>query len=253
MEKAPVAAVWDGRIESLLAVGILGMNLIQGNRRMLDQVQKMVVKEFMYHSVLMTRMDQYPLGSMTSNEDERNRYIISQYKERLDYMVNHSQVNIGLRIHRQIVADGLQPNQEEYGMKRLLVEMCDSVVIQNSLLFSATEYHLESPLWKYIIIHLHDGDYEGLTRKGEDQHFHLSVPYMYDEKELIPFLNRNLSQLKQIYDSKDFVKKISQFPNFKQFCLFTLFRHGAIQPIIPKSFNPMISNCVTDLAASILY
>ncbi len=67
---------------------------------MLDQVQKMVVKEFMYHSVLMTRMDQYPLGSMTSNEDERNRYIISQYKERLDYMVNHSQVNIGLRIHR---------------------------------------------------------------------------------------------------------------------------------------------------------
>ena len=76
MEKAPVAAVWDGRIESLLAVGILGMNLIQGNRRMLDQVQKMVVKEFMYHSVLMTRMDQYPLGSMTSNEDERNRYII---------------------------------------------------------------------------------------------------------------------------------------------------------------------------------
>ncbi|KAK8793638.1 hypothetical protein WA171_002771 [Blastocystis sp. BT1] len=169
MEKAPVAAVWDGRIESLLA----------GNRRMLDQVQKMVVKE----------MDQYPLGSMTSNEDERNRYIISQYKERLDYMVNHS----------QIVADGLQPNQEEYGMKRLL----------NSLLFSATEYHLESPLWKYIIIHLHDGDYEGLTRKGEDQHFHLSVPYMYDEKELIPFLNRNLSQLKQIYDSKDFVKKIS--------------------------------------------
>ena len=67
---------------------------------MLDQVQKMVVKEFMYHGVLMTRMDQYPLGSMTSNEDERNRYIVSQYKERLDYMVNHSQVNIGLRIHR---------------------------------------------------------------------------------------------------------------------------------------------------------
>ena len=89
-----------------------------------------------------------------------------------------------------------------------------SLVMQNSLLYSATEYHLESPLWKYIVIHLHEGDYEGLVRKGEDQHFHLSVPYMYDEKELIPFLNSNLSQLKQLYDSDDSVKKITQFNVF---------------------------------------
>ena len=99
MEKAPVAAVWDGRIESLLAVGMLGVNPIQGNRRVLDQVQKMVVKEFMCLNVLMTRMDRHPIGNMTSNEDERNRYIVSQYKERLDYMVNHSQVKFGLRIY----------------------------------------------------------------------------------------------------------------------------------------------------------
>ena len=60
-----------------------------------------------------------------------------------------------------------------------------------------------------VIIHLHNGDYEGLARKGEDQHFHLSVPYMYDEKELIPFLNSNLTQLQHLYNSKDIVKKIS--------------------------------------------
>lgn len=97
-------------------------------------------------------------------------------------------------------------------MNRLLVGLYIIVIIQNSLLFSATEYHLESPLWKYVIIHLHNGDYEGLARKGEDQHFHLSVPYMYDEKELIPFLNSNLTQLQHLYNSKDIVKKISQFP-----------------------------------------
>ena len=42
--------------------------------------------------MLMNRIDRYPPGSMTNNEDERNRYIVSKYKERLDYMVHNSQV-----------------------------------------------------------------------------------------------------------------------------------------------------------------
>ena len=66
---------------------------------MLEQVQKMVVKEFKCCICLMIRMDRHPIGSMTSNENERNRYIVSQYRERLEYMANHGQVRFSLRIH----------------------------------------------------------------------------------------------------------------------------------------------------------
>ena len=82
--------------------------------------------------------------------------------------------------------------------------------IQNSMLFNATEYHLESPLWKYIVVHMHQGGYEDLKRVGDDNYYHIYIPYMFSEKDLIPFLRSNLDHFKQIYDSANDLKRISQ-------------------------------------------
>ena len=77
------------------------------------------------------------------------------------------------------------------------------------MLFNATEYHLESPLWKYIVVHVHQGGYEDLKRIGDDNHYHIYIPYMFREKDLIPFLRSNLDHFKQIYDSANDLKRIS--------------------------------------------
>ena len=79
--------------------------------------------------MLMNRIDRYPPGSMTNNEEERNRYIVSKYKEGLDYMVHNSQVGFQSYANNQIVADGLNSNQQEYGMNRLLVGLYNIVII----------------------------------------------------------------------------------------------------------------------------
>lgn len=68
---------------------------------------------------------------------------------------------------------------------------------------------MESPLWKYIVVHMHKGGYEDLKRVGDDSHYHIFIPYMFNEKDLIPFLRTNLDRFKQIYDSANDLKRIS--------------------------------------------
>ena len=60
------------------------------------------------------------------------------------------------------------------------------------------EYHLESPLWEYVKIHLHKGEYQGISSMGKDHFFHVFVPYMFDEKELTEFLKDVLFRLKKL-------------------------------------------------------
>ena len=76
------------------------------------------------------------------------------------------------------------------------------------MLFTATEYKLQSPLWQYIIIHLHHGDYKDLTMKGRERFFHLSVPYMFEEKELVAFLKKNIDRLEKISEAGNEKKQI---------------------------------------------
>ena len=76
------------------------------------------------------------------------------------------------------------------------------------MLFTATEYNLQSPLWQYVIIHLHLGDYHDLTMRGNDRHFHLAVPYMFDEEELVEFLRKNINRLQVISERRNNHKRL---------------------------------------------
>ena len=53
------------------------------------------------------------------------------------------------------------------------------------------------------------GGYEDLKRVGNDNYYHIFIPYMFSEKDLIPFLRSNLDHFKQIYDSANDLKRIS--------------------------------------------
>ena len=44
---------------------------------------------------LICRVSKHPLGSMTSNEEEKNEYIVTKYNERLNYMFANNQVGFG--------------------------------------------------------------------------------------------------------------------------------------------------------------
>lgn len=59
------------------------------------------------------------------------------------------------------------------------------------------------------MVHMHKGGYEDLKRVGDDSHYHIFIPYMFNEKDLIPFLRTNLDRFKQIYDSANDLKRIS--------------------------------------------
>ena len=48
------------------------------------------------------------------------------------------------------------------------------------------------------MIHLHKGEYRGISSAGADKFFHIAVPYMFDEKELVHFLKECLMKLENI-------------------------------------------------------
>ncbi|KAK8830616.1 hypothetical protein WA577_004345 [Blastocystis sp. JDR] len=158
LEGAKTAAIWDGRIESLL----------HANRRAVEQLQKEIEEE----------VRKRPEGSITTDEKERNTYLLMKYKERVDWMVQNN----------QIVCDGLTENETVFGMKRLT----------SSLFVSSVEYHLENPLWKHVVVHLHKGEYEAISSVGEDRRFHIYVPYLFEEGDLVEFMKANLKRLEEL-------------------------------------------------------
>ena len=60
---------------------------------------------------------------------------------------------------------------------------------------NSTEYELESPLWQYVTIHLHKGDYQGIREPGADRRYHIYVPYMFEEDQLPGFLHSCIKQM----------------------------------------------------------
>ena len=48
------------------------------------------------------------------------------------------------------------------------------------------------------MIHLHKGKYQGVSSIGADKLFHISIPYMFDEKELVEFMKGCLLQLQNL-------------------------------------------------------
>lgn len=67
---------------------------------------------------------------------------------------------------------------------------------------NSTEYELESPLWQYVTIHLHKGDYQGIREPGADRRYHIYVPYMFEEDQLPGFLHSCIKQLQLIQSTK---------------------------------------------------
>lgn len=52
----------------------------------------MVIHEYAFFHCAFSRINKHPQDSMTSNEEERNQYIVANYKRRLDYMIQNNQV-----------------------------------------------------------------------------------------------------------------------------------------------------------------
>lgn len=121
-----------------------------------------------------------------------------KYKERVDWMVQNNQVEKGLKCDLQIVCDGLTENETAFGMKRLTVGMIRVGEDKSSLFVSSVEYHLENPLWKHVVVHLHKGAYEAISTPGEDHRFHAYVPYFFEEGDLVEFMKENLRRLEQL-------------------------------------------------------
>ena len=109
------------------------------------------------------RVRKRPEGSITTDEKERNTYLLMKYKERVDWMVQNNQVEKSGLCDYQIVCDGLTENETVFGMKRLTVGVVRAGEEQSSLFVSSVEYHLENPLWKHVVVHLHKGEYEART------------------------------------------------------------------------------------------
>lgn len=76
------------------------------------------------------------------------------------------------------------------------------------MMMNATEYELESPLWQFVTIHLHKGDYQGIKEAGADHRYHIYVPYMFDEGQLPEFLHSCMKQLQLIQNTKRPTKRI---------------------------------------------
>lgn len=141
------------------------------------------------------RVRKRPEGSITTDEKERNTYLLMKYKERVDWMVQNNQVEKSGLCDYQIVCDGLTENETVFGMKRLTVGVVRAGEEQSSLFVSSVEYHLENPLWKHVVVHLHKGEYEAISTVGEDRRFHIYVPYLFEEGDLVEFMKANLKRL----------------------------------------------------------
>lgn len=76
------------------------------------------------------------------------------------------------------------------------------------MLMTPTEYQLESPLWQYVVVHLHKGDFQGIKEPGPDRHYHIYVPYMFEEDQLTEFLRTCIKQLQMVADLKKPTKLI---------------------------------------------
>ena len=140
------------------------------------------------------RVRKRPEGSITTDEKERNTYLLMKYKERVDWMVQNNQVEKSGLCDYQIVCDGLTENETVFGMKRLTVGVVRAGEEQSSLFVSSVEYHLENPLWKHVVVHLHKGEYEAISTVGEDRRFHIYVPYLFEEGDLVEFMKANLKR-----------------------------------------------------------
>ena len=150
--------------------------------------------------VLRSRIRKHPEGSVTSNKEERNSYLLMKYKERLDCMIGNNQVRMENMCDEKVVCDGLTENETLFGMKRLTVSVWCCVDKQTSLFVSSVDYHLENPLWEFVVIHLHKGEYQPLKELGSDRRFHIYVPYFFEESELTQFMKLNLKRLQHLID-----------------------------------------------------
>ena len=96
MNNSDLSSLWDGRIESLLTVGFFSMILdsnIPGKQHINSKATEHGPRRVTcYFLPLQNRISKHPIGSMTSNEEERNEYLVKQYKERINFMQKNNQV-----------------------------------------------------------------------------------------------------------------------------------------------------------------
>ena len=127
-------------------------------------------------------------------------------------MLDRQQVGLDRQCKLKIIPSGLSENEKIFGMDRLIVFFGVSTQLQNTMMMNSTEFELESPLWQYVTIHLHKGEYQGIKEAGADRRYHIYVPYMFEEEQLPKFLHSCIKQLQLIQSTKRPAKLIQQVP-----------------------------------------